>query len=269
MTIYQNVEFGLNIRKVSDAEKHSRVMKALEMVRLDGLDQRYPRQLSGGQQQRAALARAIVIEPDILLLDEPFGALDRKLRVGMRLELRLLQKDLQITTVFVTHDQEEALTMSDRIAVMNGGHIEQIDMPVNIYERPATEFVADFIGAANLVTCRIDSVEPDVIKARITEGVDIRMRAVQGMMPGQEVKIIIRPEKIILRETSLPKYENALRGHIENILYLGDKTDYFVSVAGKTFLVSEQNLSADPMLYEIGKEVFMHFDCDSVLALGQ
>ncbi len=151
MSVIENVEYGLKIRKVPKADRRRRAGTTLDMVRLSGLEERKPIQLSGGQRQRVALARAIVNEPEVLLLDEPLGALDLKLRQEMQTELKRIQREVGITFVYVTHDQEEALTMSDRLAVMSGGQIEQIGTPVEVYERPATEFVAGFIGVSNLI----------------------------------------------------------------------------------------------------------------------
>lgn len=268
MTVYQNVGFGLKVRRVDEKKRRERVMRALDLVKLVGLEKRYPLQLSGGQQQRAALARAIVIDPDILLLDEPFGALDRKLRVDMQLELKLLQKKLKITTVFVTHDQEEALTMSDRIAVMRDGLFEQVDTPMQIYERPASEFVASFIGATNLLQGRVESLEGNLAQVRTASGLDLRVAAPQGASPGLAGSFVVRPEKIHVGRNRLANYDNTLPGKIENILYMGEKTHYYVAVPGKTLLVFEQNLSADPALYDVGSPVFVHFDCRSVLTLS-
>src|SRR5512134_1248126 len=158
MTVYQNVAFGLEMEGADKHEIQKRVKRALEMVQLTGLDRRRPKQLSGGQQQRVALARALVKTPDVLLLDEPLGALDLKLRKEMQLELKSLQQQLGITFIYVTHDQEEALTMSDRIAVMSKGKVQQIGTPVEIYERPANRFVADFIGESNFFEGKLKSL---------------------------------------------------------------------------------------------------------------
>jgi putative spermidine/putrescine transport system ATP-binding protein len=218
MTVAQNIEYGLRVRKVPRADRRERVDRALEMVRLPGLGGRKPAQLSGGQRQRVALARAIVNEPQVLLLDEPLGALDLKLRQEMQLELLRVQRQVGITFIYVTHDQEEALTMSDRIAVLNHGSIEQIGGPVEVYEQPRTGFVAGFIGVSNLV-------ERD----------------------GHT--ITVRPEKLTLAEEGEPEPPG---GHVEpgrvrDVIYAGVLTRYVVDLdAGGELVVSRQNAEAGP-----------------------
>jgi putative spermidine/putrescine transport system ATP-binding protein len=214
MNILENVEYGLRVRRVARAERRRRAEQALEMVRLPGLGERKPVQLSGGQRQRVALARAIVNEPEVLLLDEPLGALDLKLRQEMQLELKRIQREVGITFIFVTHDQEEALTMSDRLVVLNHGRIEQLGTPVEVYEQPASEFVAGFIGVSNLL-------ERD----------------------GR--RFTIRPEKIRLLEpgeTAAPG-SHSEPGRIRDVIYLGVVTRYLVELAaGGTLTVVRQNL---------------------------
>ena len=216
MTVAQNVEYGLRVRHVPKAERRERVGKALDMVRLAGLGARKPAQLSGGQRQRVALARAIINEPQVLLLDEPLGALDLKLRLAMQLELLRIQREVGITFIYVTHDQEEALTMSDRIAVLNHGRIEQIGSPVEVYERPRTAFVAGFIGVSNLV-------ERD----------------------GRQVTV--RPEKLILLEDGQPDPAgvHVERARVKDVIYAGILTRYVVELDnGGELVVSRQNTEA-------------------------
>src|SRR5512133_4157680 len=198
MTVYQNVAFGLEMEGADKQEIEKRVKRALEMVQLTGMERRKPKQLSGGQQQRVAVARALVKVPDVLLLDEPLGALDLKLRKEMQLELKALQQQLGITFIYVTHDQEEAMTMSDRIAVMSKGKVRQMGTPVEIYERPANQFVADFIGESNFFEGRIKTLSKDEasvfvhsLNAELT-GIPIS----QGLVKGEDVVVSIRPEKI-------------------------------------------------------------------------
>ena len=215
MTVMQNVEYGLKIRKLAPAERKKRAEEALDMVRLSGLGGRKPAQLSGGQRQRVALARAIVNRPEVLLLDEPLGALDLKLRQEMQTELKRIQREVRITFIYVTHDQEEALTMSDRLAVLNAGQIEQVGTPVEVYEQPATEFVAGFIGVSNLI---------DRDGHRLT----------------------VRPEKVhLLLEASEPAPPGAHveQGVIAEVVYLGVVTRYRVELEGGGHLVAvRQNL---------------------------
>jgi ABC-type Fe3+/spermidine/putrescine transport system ATPase subunit len=225
MTVFDNVNFGLRIRGLPAEEARQRIGKALELVRLPGYEDRYPHQLSGGQQQRIALARAIVYEPDVLLLDEPFGALDRKLREEMQIELKTLQRDLGITTIFVTHDQEEALTISHRIAVMRKGHLEQLDSPEGIYERPASAFVSDFIGITNLFNGQMVVKDGDLV-FKTEHGLYIPW--VNTPRDGGPAKISIRPEKIELLPVKPENRHHGITGRITEKIYLGAITRYHV-----------------------------------------
>src|SRR4051794_21192870 len=199
MNVWDNVAFGPRSRKVDDKETRRRVGEMLEIVRLEEFTKRKPAQLSGGQQQRVALARALVNFPSALLLDEPLGALDLKLRQAMQLELKRIQREVGITFVFVTHDQEEALTMSDRIAVMNEGRVEQIGSPEEIYHRPATEFVAGFIGMANLLPATVTAVSGDRAQATLGDGTAVDVAAADGLRAGDPGTFMIRPERMHLR----------------------------------------------------------------------
>ncbi len=205
MTVYQNVAFGLEMEGADKNEIEKRVKRALEMVQLTGMERRKPKQLSGGQQQRVAVARALVKVPDVLLLDEPLGALDLKLRKEMQLELKALQQQLGITFIYVTHDQEEAMTMSDRIAVMSKGKVQQMGTPVEIYERPANRFVADFIGESNFLEGRIKSISANEACVYIP-ALDSELYGLpvsEGLVNGEEVIVSIRPEKIHITEKPL------------------------------------------------------------------
>ena len=197
MTVFQNVAFGLEMEKKPKEEIKRRVSELLDMVKLSGMSQRKPKQLSGGQQQRVALARALIKQPRVLLLDEPLGALDLKLRKEMQLELKALQEQVGITFVYVTHDQEEALTMSDRIAVMSQGNVLQIGTPIEIYERPNCRFVADFIGETNFLEGTVVSRSGDSVVVNVTKlGVDISCVCDGNIQKGNNVVISVRPEKI-------------------------------------------------------------------------
>ncbi len=216
MTVGQNIGYGLRIKGVAPTERKRRIDRALQMVRLDGLDQRRPNQLSGGQRQRVALARAVINEPEVLLLDEPLGALDLKLRQEMQIELKQIQKEVGITFVYVTHDQEEALTMSDRVAVMANGRIEQIGSPVEVYERPASEFVAGFIGISNVL---------------LRDG----------------VRFVVRPEKIrMLTEGEQAERDMTVEpGTVEEVVYVGMSTRYVVRLdRGEQLVAVRQNMDA-------------------------
>jgi spermidine/putrescine transport system ATP-binding protein len=219
LTIYENIAFGLRMKGVSAAEVKTRVDRVVEMTSLGEFVQRRPAQMSGGQRQRVALARAIVCEPKVLLLDEPLSALDAKLRAQMRLELKQLQKRLGITFVFVTHDQEEALTMSDRIAVINRGRVEQIGTVADIYYEPATRFVASFIGETNIVSARVLSREEGFLICETEGGLRVRVRA-NPRVSDDEVLLSLRPEKIrVFREQ--PTGENAFPARISMEIFKG------------------------------------------------
>ena len=240
MSVWDNVAYGLKMRRVAKAEIAERVGQVLEMVHLEQLARRAPRQLSGGQQQRVALARALVNRPKVLLLDEPLGALDLKLRKEMQLELKHLQTQVGITFVYVTHDQEEALTMSNRIALMRAGRIEQAGTPQEIYDRPATKYVADFIGETNLLSARVRSVAGD--RAIL----DVEGQAIDAVVPaggtipaaGSQVWLSVRPEVMaILRDGESPPGHNVLVGTVLEGIYAGSLTRLRLQLAGGTALV--------------------------------
>ena len=237
LSVFANVAFGLQRRHVAGDEIIRRVSSALEMVRLGGLQERQPSELSGGQQQRVALARALVVEPRVLLLDEPLAALDLKLRKQMQIELKGLQRRLGISFIYVTHDQEEALTMSDRIVVMNAGRIEQVGRSEEIYERPKTEFVAGFIGVSNILEGTVEEVNERVSTVSLGR---VRFAAqADGALQGERVRVLIRPEKISLAPEVAP---GSLSGRIEVAVYLGESIQWRVALEnGQTLTVLEQN----------------------------
>lgn len=234
MTVYENVSFGLQMQKVPKAEIRRRVEEALEMVRLPCMESRRPRELSGGQQQRVALARALVNRTRLLLLDEPLGALDQKLRKAMQLELKALRHQLGITFIYVTHDQEEVLTMSDRIAVMNQGRVLQVGTPEEVYECPADRFVADFIGETNLLEGLVTEVWADQATVRVNGTLTLRVGAAEGVTAGQAVTIAIRPEKIALH--SRPPGPHAIPGVIHEVVYGGADIRYLVRLTDRTLI---------------------------------
>jgi spermidine/putrescine transport system ATP-binding protein len=251
MTIGENVAFGLQMKKVNKTEIEKRVKEALEMVRLPGYERRKPKQLSGGQQQRVALARALVNRPEVLLLDEPLGALDLKLRKEMQIELKKLQREVGITFVFVTHDQEEALTMSDRIAVMSQGVALQVGDANEIYEHPNCKFVADFIGETNFLDGKVAEKEGGKVKVTLPGGDSIWAVAPQPVERGANVSVTVRPEKMQIRRglgsEAAPASNtatNTLQGHVTNIVYIGTDTHYGVTLpSGQELRVREQNAS--------------------------
>ncbi|HUF39976.1 MAG TPA: ABC transporter ATP-binding protein [Anaerolineales bacterium] len=242
MTIGQNVAFGLEMKGIARAERDRRVRETLELVQLPGMEKRKPKQLSGGQQQRVALARALVNRPEVLLLDEPLGALDLKLRKEMQLELKTLQREVGITFIYVTHDQEEALTMSDRIAVMNEGLILQIGEPEEIYESPHSKFVADFIGETNFLEGEVAGQDGGVVDVRLGSAGLIYMSEERGFSPGQRVTIAVRPEK--LRLNAPLENGNNLPGVAEEIIYIGTDSHYRIRLPDGQFVrAREQNIN--------------------------
>jgi spermidine/putrescine transport system ATP-binding protein len=234
-SVEQNVAFGLERQKIDRAEVKRRVADELERVGLTAEAKRRPSQLSGGQQQRVALARALVNRPEVLLLDEPLGALDLKLRKQLQVELKRIQREVGITFVYVTHDQEEALTMSDRIAVMNKGVVEQIADPETVYERPATTFVAGFIGVSNLMPGEVTSTTGEGAEMRLDSGATVRTASHGGASIGDRVHAVVRPEKLILEsETHAGNARPSVEGQVESSLYLGTATQMVLRLADDT-----------------------------------
>jgi len=217
MTIFDNIAFGLKMKKIDKNTIKERVTEMLELVQLSGYENRKQDQLSGGQKQRVAIARALINKPKVLLLDEPLGALDLKLRKQMQFELKNLQKKLGITFIYVTHDQEEAITMSDRIAIMNGGNLEQLGTPIEIYEKPATKFVADFIGESNLFYGTVSKVEGEKVRVKVESG-EIAAEG-QDVKIGEIVYVSVRPEKVRISETKGEDF--SLTGTIKEHIYVG------------------------------------------------
>src|ERR687897_185599 len=247
MDVFENVAFGLRRKKVDKDEIRRRVAEALALVELEGRETRKPRQLSGGQQQRVALARALVNRPRALLLDEPLGALDLKLRQAMQLELKRIQREVGITFVYVTHDQEEALTMSDRLVVMNAGRIEQLGSPRELYEHPATRFVANFIGTSNVLTGRLERRGDTWALGGLGPDQRVLVAEPGGAQPGEEVELAVRPEKIVLRaeHDPPPPDRTALRATVHEVVYLGTSTQYrTVTDGGTAVAVYRQSASA-------------------------
>ncbi|HEV8675484.1 MAG TPA: ABC transporter ATP-binding protein [Methylomirabilota bacterium] len=246
LTVADNIAYGPRRRGVGKAEIARGVAESLELVSLQGLGHRYPRELSGGQQQRVALARALVNRPRVLLLDEPLGALDLKLRRQMQMELKRLQEYLRITSIYVTHDQEEALVLSDRIAVMNAGRVEQMDAARAVYERPATPFVADFIGQTNLLACTVEAIEGPRLRLRCGGLPLLAALPALAPAPGTRVQLSLRPERIALH-AERPALDNAFRATVSRRVYLGVLTNFHVTVAAELALVlttSDQSLAA-------------------------
>jgi spermidine/putrescine transport system ATP-binding protein len=259
MSVFDNVAFGLRRKSVARNDVSRRVREMLELVQLDAKADRRPRELSGGQQQRVALARALVNHPRALLLDEPLGALDLKLRQAMQVELKRIQREVGITFVYVTHDQGEALTMSDRLVVMNGGRIEQLGDPREVYERPRTRFVAGFIGTSNILSGRVSSLDgrTAVLDLGPDERIVVPDAADFGAVSGEEIELTVRPEKIVITEAPRPGW-CVLRGRLQEIIYLGTSTSYTVmTAAGAELSVFQQNSSDASDVASRGADVWL------------
>jgi putative spermidine/putrescine transport system ATP-binding protein len=272
MTVQENVEYGLRVKRVGRTERRRRAAEALEMVRLADLGSRKPAALSGGQRQRVALARALVNRPRVLLLDEPLGALDLKLRQEMQIELKHIQESVGITFLYVTHDQEEALAMSDRLAVFNEGRIEQVGTPAEVYERPATPFVAGFVGTSNLLQATVEGQRGELTTLRVGPH-GIVLLADPGHPIGSRVTIAVRPEKIRLQpaDEAVPDGICNVPGTISEVLYLGTVTRYAVSIEGAgSIVVLEQNLDTTSMeaLGAQGRAVRLSWQPRHTFAIG-
>ncbi|MFS0667246.1 ABC transporter ATP-binding protein [Peribacillus frigoritolerans] len=269
MTVYENLSFGLKLRKVGKAEQKKKISKALELVKMSGLENRYPRELSGGQRQRVAISRALVVEPELLLLDEPLSNLDAKLRHELRAEIKRLQKEIGVTTIFVTHDQEEALSMSDRVVVMNAGKIEQISTPTEIYNHPKTEFVFQFIGKSNCFEGNVSAIDKRKVAVKI--GSDIThvdtnnvMGNASDLKTGDEVKLYIRPEK--LQIVSLDEKSSSPldfhRAKISQMNYLGTSWEINVLLQGKSIQVLTSTFDSS---WQNGSEVLIGWSPSEVM----
>ena len=270
MTVFDNIAFPLKMRKIPSADIRNLIHEALELVKLPAFETRYPHQLSGGQQQRIALARAIVFKPKILLMDEPLGALDKKLRDHMRLEIKHLQESLNITVIYVTHDQEEALTMSDRIAIMNDGEIIQLDTPVQLYESPANLFVADFIGESNFLEGMAAETEGDKIAIATREGLKVWAKNLRQLSSGEEGAVAIRPEKIQILSNETNAHSNIINrftGRIEEIVYVGEARIYRINLAPGAIVDVKVQSGPDSKNYKIGGDITIGWRTRHGLAL--
>jgi spermidine/putrescine transport system ATP-binding protein len=271
MSVFDNVAFGLERKKVDRRSIKERVGQMLELVQLDGKASRRPRELSGGQQQRVALARALVNRPRALLLDEPLAALDLKLRQAMQIELKRIQREVGITFVFVTHDQNEALTMSDRLVVMNAGRIEQLGAPREVYERPRTRFVAGFIGTSNLISGTVERLDgTTAVLGTGPEEMLIAPDAVRvGAAVGNPLELTVRPEKIVLSQALPAGGQCRVRGQVSEVVYLGTSTQYAVRTAdGSDLLVFVQNTADSTDMARRGQDVWLSWRPEHSLALA-
>jgi spermidine/putrescine transport system ATP-binding protein len=271
LTIEKNVAFGLNVKKTPKDEQQRRVQEALELVRLPDVGHRKPSQLSGGQQQRVALARALINRPAVLLLDEPLGALDYKLRQAMQLELKALQHEVGITFIYVTHDQEEALTMSDRIAVMSQGQVLQVGTPVEIYERPTQRFVANFIGETNFLEGRVVQANGNRCLVQVADGVVVSGSNYQPVGVGDQVAISVRPEKIRIHESRPEPLPNLFEVRVDRVAYIGSDTQLEITMpyGAKVRVYDQNDLSTvdENYFYQAGDQAWMSWRPENALVL--
>ncbi len=258
MNVYDNIAYGLKIQKRPKEEVKERVGRILKMMKMEDFSKRVPAQMSGGQQQRVSLARALVMEPGVLLFDEPLSNLDAKLRIHMRDEIRRIQKTVGITSVYVTHDQEEAMAISDKVVIMNDGNIEQAGTPQEIYQHPVSEFVATFIGRANILDATIVSVKD---KKAIIEifGVEYEVNILKEYEPNQKVRVVIRPEGVVINE-------NKHEVKVDKSIYMGQIHEYAVELNGLLIDISDSNPTGK-RLYETGESMMIGFDQNSIHVL--
>ncbi|HHG5346788.1 TPA: ABC transporter ATP-binding protein [Pseudomonas aeruginosa] len=266
MTVAENLAFPLSVRGMSKTDVKERVKRALSMIQLDAFSGRYPAQLSGGQQQRVALARALVFEPQLVLMDEPLGALDKQLREHMQMEIKHLHQRLGVTVVYVTHDQGEALTMSDRVAVFHQGEIQQIEPPRNLYEQPRNTFVANFIGENNRLSGQLLSCDGERCVVGLPRGEKVEALAVNVGQPGEPVTLSIRPERVRLNGAS-ESCANRFSGRVAEFVYLGDHVRVRLEVCGRDdFFVKQPIAELDPTL-SVGDVVPLGWQVEHVRAL--
>jgi spermidine/putrescine transport system ATP-binding protein len=267
LSVSDNVGFGLRFQKTSRAEADRRIADALKLVRLEGFGSRRPNQLSGGQQQRVALARALILNPSVLLLDEPLGALDAKLRKALQIELKAIQEEVGITFVYVTHDQEEALTMSDRIAVMSEGHIEQTGTPEQIYEEPETAYVADFLGVSNLMQAQADGASRGGCEIHIG---DFALVAARGNTSARgPVRVVIRPERVLIHGRDQGPENNCMPGMIQRVVYVGPVKHLMVTLAsGETIQAMLPN-RGESLTYPQGTPVSVELPANALRVLRE
>jgi iron(III) transport system ATP-binding protein len=272
MDVQSNVAYGLKMRRVSRAEKDKRVRHALEIVHMHAYAERMPNQLSGGQQQRVALARALVIEPDVVLLDEPLSNLDAKLRIEMRTQIKDIHRKIGRTMIYVTHDQAEALSMADRIAVMRSGRLVQVGTPHELYTRPESAFVAQFIGGTNLLHGRLEEVG-DLLTVKTQAGIVWAKNGVKGIARGDTVFCSVRPESLRLKAAAessgaLPNATNQLSAEVQSIMYLGDNEQYTLRLANSvTMHAVEHNPTTRKA--QVGDRLTVQFDAQAVVVLPE
>jgi len=253
MTVYENLAFPLRVRKISKEDADKKIDKALSMVSLSGFEHRMPGQLSGGQQQRVAVARALVFDPAVVLMDEPLGALDKNLRESMQYEIKHIHESIGVTVVYVTHDQGEALTMSNRIAVFNDGKVQQLSSPDKLYEEPVNSFVAEFIGENNRFSGQVTDISKDKCKVKLDDGSEILANPITVKSNGEKTIVSLRPERALINTQD--KMENNFKGKIEEVIYHGDHTRVRLNLLGnKDFILKVPNSTAN-MDIKVGNQI--------------
>jgi putative spermidine/putrescine transport system ATP-binding protein len=266
MTVAENVAFPLFVRRLAKSDIQEKVQEALAMIQMEKFGHRYPAQLSGGQQQRVALARALVFEPKLVLMDEPLGALDKQLREHMQMEIKHLHEKFGLTIVYVTHDQSEALTMSDRVAVFHKGEIQQIDSPKVLYEEPKNAFVAQFIGENNRLQGVIENIDGDYCSVKMPGGQTIKSLAINIAGKGQQTTLSIRPERILLGGASL-SCDNVVQGQVKEFIYLGDHIRVCIETCGSSGFIVKMPISHFDPTIKIGDTLAIGWQKDHVRAL--
>jgi len=265
MTVYENLAFPLRVRKISKEDADKKIDKALSMVSLSGFEHRMPGQLSGGQQQRVAVARALVFDPAVVLMDEPLGALDKNLRESMQYEIKHIHESIGVTVVYVTHDQGEALTMSNRIAVFNDGKVQQLSSPDKLYEQPVNSFVAEFIGENNRFSGQVTDISNDKCKVKLDDGSEILANPVAVKSNGEKTIVSLRPERALINTKE--KMENNFKGKIEEVIYHGDHTRVRLNLLGnKNFILKVPNSSAN-MDIKLGNQIDVSWNSFDARAL--
>jgi len=265
MTVYENLAFPLKVRKISKGEIDKKVDKALSMVSLSGFEKRMPNQLSGGQQQRVAVSRALVFDPQVVLMDEPLGALDKNLRENMQYEIKHIHESIGVTVVYVTHDQGEALTLSNRIAVFNDGKVQQLSSPDKLYEEPVNSFVAEFIGENNTFTGEVTDISKDKCKVKLNSGIEIFSNPVRVESKGERTIVSLRPERAVIDPEN--KIDNKHKGKIEEVIYHGDHVRIRLNLLGnKNFILKVPN-SSSKMDLKLGNEINIGWNSQDARAL--
>ncbi|ATA23895.1 spermidine/putrescine ABC transporter ATP-binding protein [Brenneria goodwinii] len=267
MTVAENLAFPLSIRRLSKVDIKEKVDRVLDRVKLTNLADRYPAQMSGGQQQRVALARALVFEPKLVLMDEPLGALDKQLREHMQLEIKELHESLELTVVYVTHDQSEAMTMSNRVAVFNDGIIQQMDSPSNIYEKPENAFVAQFIGENNTLIATQTGSEGNFYRASLDDGTQLQALKVRPSSPGKKITLCIRPERIRINAENTGADVQKVKARIQQFIYLGDHVRMMTEVAGQPQFMVKLPASEIQPDWKAGSEVTLSWHPEHLRAL--